>query len=79
MLGSLVFLGLLLLSKLSWVLILPLTAVLVAVKLGGGRPLEWRLGSPRWFRSRSAQAGIFAGLFVLHGLFGWGAVWAHYS
>ena len=78
-LGSLVFLGLLVLSKLSCVLILPLTAVLVAVKLAGGRPLEWRLGSPRWFRSRSAQAGIFAGLFVLHGLFGWGAVWAHYD
>ena len=63
------FLGLLLLSKLSCVLNLPLTALLVAVKLAGGRPLEWRLGSPRWFRPRSAQAGIFAGLFVLHGLF----------
>jgi hypothetical protein len=49
-LSSLVFLGLLLLSKLSCVLILPLTALLVAVKLAGGRPLEWRLGSPRWFR-----------------------------
>ena len=78
-LGSLVFLGLLVLSKLSSVLILPVTACLVAAKLAGGRPLEWHLGSPRWFHSRSAQAGIFAGLFVLHGLFGWAAVWAHYD
>ncbi len=77
--GSLVFLGLLVLSKLSFVLILPLTAVMVAVKLAVGRPLEWRLGPPRWVRTRSAQAGIFAGLFVLHTLFGLAAIWAHYD
>jgi len=79
LLGSLVFLGLLVLSKLSCVLLLPLTAVLVAVKLACGRPLEWRLGPPRWFRSRSAQSGLFAGLLVLHALFGWATIWAHYG
>jgi hypothetical protein len=79
LLGSLVFLGLLVLSKLSCVLILPLTAAMVVVKLAVGRPLEWRLGPPRWVRSRSAQAGIFAGLFALHALLGWAAIWAHYD
>ena len=38
LLGSLIFLGLLVLSKLTCVLMLPLTACLVAVKLAGGRP-----------------------------------------
>lgn len=79
LLSSLIFLGLLVLSKLTCVLMLPLTACLVAVKLAGGRPLEWRLCPPRWIRTRSAQAGIFAGLFVLHGLLGWTAIWAHYD
>ena len=78
-LSSLGFLSLLVLSKLTCVLILPITACLVAAKLGCGRPLEWRLGSYRWIRSRSAQAGIFAGLFALHTLVGWSAVWAHYD
>lgn len=79
LLASLVFLGLLVLAKLSSVLILPLTAVMVAVKLIGGRPLEWQLGAPHMFHSRSAQAGIFAGLFALHAFIGWASVWAHYD
>lgn len=79
LLGSLVFLGLLVLAKLTFVLILPLTAVMVVVKLAGGRPLEWQLGPSRRIHTRSAQAAIFAGLCGLHVLIGWTAVWAHYD
>ena len=79
LLGGLVFLGLLLLSKPTAVVMFPLTAIMIAVKLYCGQPLVWWLGTKRLIRSRSAQAGIFAGLFVLHGLFGWATVWAHYD
>jgi hypothetical protein len=77
--SSLIFIALLVLAKPSAMVIFPLTALLVAVKLIRGRPLAWSLGAPRLVPSRSAQAGIFAGLFVLHGLVGWTAVWAHYD
>lgn len=79
LLGSLFFLGLLLLSKPTAVVMFPLTAILLAVKLGCGRPLEWCLGLRRMIRSRLGQSGVFAGFFVLHGLFGWATIWAHYD
>ncbi|MDD2762984.1 MAG: glycosyltransferase family 39 protein [Opitutaceae bacterium] len=79
LLGSLVFFGLLLLSKLTALVILPVTAVLLAVKLLSGRPLAWDLGAHRIFASRAAQIGIFAGLIAFHALFGWGSIWAGYG
>ena len=77
--GSLIFIALLVLAKPSALVIFPLTGVLIAVKLIRGRPLHSSLIAHRLFPSRTAQAGIFAGLFVLHGLVSWTAVWAHYE
>ncbi len=79
LISSLAFLCLLLLSKPTAIVMLPITAILIGVKLFRGQPLEWCLGRPRFVISRRAQLGIFAGLFVLHACCGWLAIWAHYD
>jgi hypothetical protein len=58
---------------------IPITAILIAIKLARGQPLDWRLGAPRAIKPRGRQLAVFAGLFVLHTVVGWGAVWAHYD
>jgi hypothetical protein len=78
-LASLGFVGLLFLAKASALVIFPITAVLVAVKLFSGRPLDWRLGRSRVIQSRAAQAGVFLGLFIVHGVWCWLCLWAHYD
>jgi 4-amino-4-deoxy-L-arabinose transferase-like glycosyltransferase len=77
--ASLVFSGLLVLAKPSGLVIFPITALLIIVKLAGGRPLEWRLGRPRILVSRRSQSGVFCGMIVLHALAGWTLLWAHYD
>lgn len=80
LLASLVTIGLLVLAKPTALVILPVTAVLVAVRLAGGRALRlcWRKrvwsveGIPR-------QLGIVLALTALHAFAGWGALWAHYG
>src|SRR5581483_6247925 len=76
---SLVFFGLLLLAKPTALVMFPLTAIFIVLKLWRGRPLAWRLGSPRMIRSRPAQAAVFGGLILLHAVVGWGTIWAHYD
>jgi 4-amino-4-deoxy-L-arabinose transferase-like glycosyltransferase len=76
---SLVFTGLLVLAKPSGLVIIPITAVMFAVKLMGRRPLEWRLGRPRVIVSRPAQLGVFCGMLALHAFAGWAMLWAHYD
>jgi len=77
--ASLIFFGLLVLAKPTALVIFPLTAVLIAVKLWRGRPLVWCMRAPRMIRSRAAQAAVIGGFIVLHGLVGWGAIWANYD
>lgn len=79
LLGSLGCFGLLLLAKPTALVIFPITAVLLAVRLSVGRPLEWSLGRQRVIASRWAQTGVFAGMIVLHAVVGWAAIWAHYD
>jgi hypothetical protein len=79
LLASLVFFGLLLLSKPTALVIFPITAVLLGVKMLTRWPMEWCLTSPRVISSRRAQMGIFCGLIVLHAFFGWAVIWAHYD
>ncbi len=79
LLASLVFFGLLVLAKPTALVMLPLAGILIAVKLWCGRPMAWRLGASRVIRPRSAQAAVMGGLIILHGLVGWGAVWADYD
>jgi hypothetical protein len=77
--GSLVFVALLFLSKPTAVVTIPLTFTLILIKLVHGKPLIWCLGGRVSIHARAAQAGIFAGLFFLHALFGWAALWTHYE
>jgi hypothetical protein len=79
LLASLGFLALLFLAKATALVIFPITAVLVVVKLFSKRPLEWNLGRSRMIYSRFAQAGIFCALFAMHGLWCWACLWAHYD
>lgn len=77
---SLAVVGLLVLAKLSALVIIPITAVMVVVKLLGGRALQVRWRGRQWTMiDRRAQAGVFAALVVLHGASGWTAIWAHYG
>jgi hypothetical protein len=77
---SLAVVGMLVLAKLSALVILPITAVLIGVKFVAGGPLAvgWR---GRWWRlaSRASQAGVVAALVGLHAVSGWTAIWAHYG
>lgn len=79
LLTSLVFIALLVLSKPTAVVIFPITAIMIAVKLYRGQPLAWRLFGRRMIRGRLTQAGVFGGLFFAHAFAGWGTVWAHYD
>ncbi|MBI5691644.1 MAG: hypothetical protein HZC55_16295 [Verrucomicrobia bacterium] len=72
--------GLLALAKLSGLIILPVAAVLVMVRLAAGRPLPVRIGPlSALVRGRRAQAGVFVGLGLAHLAVGWAAIWAHYG
>ena len=76
---SLAVFGLLVLAKPSALVILPITAVLVMVRLIQGPSLSVRLGHDRRVAGRLGQAGFFAGCAALHVLAGLGAVWSHYG
>jgi hypothetical protein len=76
---SLAALGLLLLSKMSAALIVPIAGVMLAVRLVGGAPLVWRLGPERILTTRGRQTACWAGLMVMHAACGWAALWAGYN
>ncbi len=78
--ASLGVFGLLVLAKPTALVILPITAVLIAVKLLVRRPLLIRLRAQSWLLvRRRTQLAVFAGLIALHAVAGWSAIWAHYS
>jgi 4-amino-4-deoxy-L-arabinose transferase-like glycosyltransferase len=77
--GSLAVFCVLVLSKPTAVLILPTVALLIAVKLAFGRPLEIALGASRVVTQRWAQVKYFLVLIAVHAAIGWTAIWAHYD
>ncbi len=78
--ASLGFFALLVLSKPTAALILPVTAILIAVKLKYRRPLLIALGgTPRSVDSRRAQLNCFLALIAVHAVVGYTAIWAHYD
>jgi len=77
--ASLIFIGLAFLAKLSALALVPIAAVLVALKLAGGRPTEWALGSPRLITGWRRQLGVFAALALLHAAAVWAFLWAGYG
>lgn len=79
-LASLVIFGLLVLAKPTALVILPIAAGLLLVRMLVRRPLPVRLGGREWsLTRRRAQAGVFTLMIGLHALAGWGAIWAHYT
>ncbi len=78
--GSLVMTALMVLAKPTALVIFPITAALIAVKLAKGGPLQlrWRSNCHR-FTTRRAQLGIFVALALAHFTAGWAAIWAHYD
>jgi tetratricopeptide (TPR) repeat protein len=76
---SLAVLGLLLLSKTSAALIVPITGVMLAVRCVRGGPMVWRLGPERILPTRGSQAVVWAGLIAAHAIVGWTAVWAGFN
>jgi len=79
LLASLGLLALLFLAKATALIIFPIAAVMVAIKIFSRQPLVWRLGRERVINSRLAQLAIFSGLVVVHGIVCWAALWAHYD
>lgn len=77
---SLAAFGLLALAKPSALVIFPIAAVLVTVKLLGPCPLRVQLP---WFhrrlRHRGHQGLVVVALVLAHALAGGGAIWAHYG
>lgn len=84
LIGSVVAFSILVISKMSAVLIVPVVGVLVVVRCFNRAPWIVRL-SPRAGREvhaiarRSRQAGWFAGLAALHAIVAWGAIWATFD
>lgn len=77
--ASLAMFGLLLLAKPTALVILPVTAVLIAVKTLAGPPLEWAIGRPWRIVRRRIQLTVFAGMILLHAVAGWAVIWSYYE
>ncbi|MBI5770738.1 MAG: glycosyltransferase family 39 protein [Verrucomicrobia bacterium] len=79
-LASLGVFALLVLAKLTALVILPVTAVLLMVKYAAGGPLVVRWRGRAWtLARRRGQAAVFGALIVAHAITGWSAIWAHYG
>jgi hypothetical protein len=77
---SLGFFALMVLAKPTALVILPVAAVLVTVRLIAGRALIFLWRGNRWrVTRRASQAAVIVGLIFLHALAGWSAIWAHYN
>jgi hypothetical protein len=76
---SLLSLGFLFLCKMTSIVIVPIAAMLVVVRLIAGPPLVWTLGPKRVIKGRGGQAGIIAGLVLTHALVALAIVWAGYD
>jgi 4-amino-4-deoxy-L-arabinose transferase-like glycosyltransferase len=80
LLGSLLASGLAVLAKPTALVLLPISAVLVTVRLFQRRDLVWRWNQRRFvIAGRGRQLLVFVGLASLHLLAGWSALWAHYG
>lgn len=71
--------ALLLLAKPTALVLIPIAAVLVAVKLFAGPPMRWRLGREWTIVRIRAQLAVIVALVALHVAVGWGAIWANYE
>ncbi len=77
---SAVVMGLLFVAKMSAILILPMVALLVAIRLASRRPLVVLLGRSRhWEVGRLGQVGLLSGAAVVHALAVVLVIWASFG
>jgi len=72
-------LGLLGLSKMSCVLVLPMFAILAAVRVLAGPPLSWEFGRRGTAGSRPSRAAAIAGATLLAAFIGWVVIWSAFG
>ncbi|MBI1372772.1 MAG: hypothetical protein GC159_08430 [Phycisphaera sp.] len=80
LLASCVTAGLLQVAKFNGLLVLPMVAALLTIRLAAATPITVQVG--RWQREivgRAARAGVFAGVFVTHVLVVIAIIWAFYG
>ena len=68
----------LMLSKFSGVLIVPIAAVLVAIRVSDLAPLEWRIGRRRQISGLGAQLALFTGIALVETLAVIAVVWVSF-
>ncbi len=66
-------------TKISGLLIVPMAAAMLVVRLRGGRPLEIRFPGRPAPAPRPATAGVLLGALLAAGLVAWATVWAIYG
>ncbi len=69
----------LMLSKFSGVLIVPIAAILVAIRFSDSAPVQWRIGRPREVSGVGPQLALFAGTALAEVLGVCLVIWASYG
>lgn len=77
--GSVSAAALLVTTKLSALLIVPIVAVLIVVRAWRREPWIWCLGRPALVATRGAQLVRLGALMLVHLVVAWGALWAVYD
>jgi hypothetical protein len=76
LIGSLLAFSLLVISKMSAVLIVPIAAILIVVRLFNREPWRWSLRTETALAARGRQSVALLVLLIVHGIAGWIAIWA---
>ncbi len=72
--------GLMCLAKMSAPLLVPMAAILFAVRIISGAPLQVRFQGRRWaISSRPWRAGFLVGVFATQAMIAWTMIWAAYG
>lgn len=75
---SLVFFSLLILSKMSAVVVLPMVVILLGIRWFKNQPLTCRIGKSRTFVSQKEKGMALGALLGAHFIFAWLVIWAAY-
>ena len=79
LLASCLACGLLLGTKMSGVLVLPIAVLLALLQLGSGRPIELRFGHERQLRARGARALAVGAIVIVHACALYAMLWLVYD
>jgi hypothetical protein len=76
---SLLAFSLLVISKMTAVLIVPIAAILIAVRFLNHEPWPWSLRGKMSIATRGRQSQALVALILLHCLVGWGVIWTTFD